>query len=262
MNGITCSKSYPSIDFLRFSTIQILKNLLNIEDSNDITLEVRKRSIRTDFHGSILLKLPIKAKIEAKAMESIGKFDRFRGLIWSINVPPEISKRAIKAAKDILCRFSTNFYVSTDFTRDPVTKNKGKQGCAFGFILYAETKFCKRICSEANFVSYNDNDTFDPEKIGINVASDLLHNLYKKSFVDEINQTLLILKMALSESHVSSLRLGTLTQESKILMRYLDLFFNHRFILDIEPIQGNTSHNAYILKCMGTGYANYNRLLL
>lgn len=174
--------------------------------------KIIKRSINNNIEGIVELKLPIKSQIEAMQLLDIGKFDRVRGLAWSVNIPPEISNKVIRAVKDQLCRFTTNIYVATDYSRDSTTRD-----CAFGITLYTETKSRRNISAEEHYIGYDskdDSSTFDAEKFGKRVARRLALDISKKAYTDDFNQSTLLLLMALSESHVSSMRFSNLTNDS------------------------------------------------
>jgi len=46
------------------------------------------------------------------------------------------------------------------------------------------------------------------------------------------------------------------------MLRYLKIFFNHTFLLDVEKnkVSDEIVFETFILKCMGSGYYNYNKV--
>ena len=185
------------------------------------------------------IELPILSKIKSRQLEPIDLIDRFRGICWSSNIPPEISHKTIVAAKNILCKYSSNFFVATDFAREKSSKGHSFKSCSFGITISAETKSRQNVCAEKTFISYNNSEDFDPEQYGTEIAIDLLKTIGARAYTDPFNQSLLILMMALSEKHVSTLKISELSIEAYFLLNFccFEKLCKELFLLSVIPLK-------------------------
>ena len=83
--------------------------------------------------------------------------------------------------------------------------------------------------------------------------------------MDSSHQYLVLLYMALTQHHVSSVRLGPLTPYTISFLRNLKIFFGIVFKIKVEKINVDEPGNkkglgsTLVMSCLGVGFENMNR---
>lgn len=261
LKGVTNNQIDPSPDLLRYSSINVLKKFLLIDEGLEI--KVLKRGAAPGGGGQVLMRIPIRKNLRPLQLMEQGKIKRIRGVAWATRVSPAVTNRVVEAAKSILLKFIPDVYIHTDHLTG---KNSG-QSPGFGLILIAETTngniFSSEITSNPSSTEKKTDPTV-PEDLAVEGAHLLLEEIFRGGCVDSSHQSLALLLMALGKKDVSKIVVGPLSDFSIYFLRLLRDFFQITFKLetykneddqnDGEPLK--LGADKVLLSCVGDGFTN------
>jgi len=235
--GITNDSDDLTIDYLKYSSIPILKRFLGTDEG--LELKILKRGAKPKGGGEVSFKCPTKIKLLPINLTDPGKIKRIRGIAYAMRCAPAICNRLVETAKGVLLKLLPDVYIITDHQKRESAGNSP----AFGLTLVAETIngtfLCGEACSlsEAAFHGPNKKDPSVPEDIAVLAAKNLLEEIYRGGCVDSSCQYLSFLFMALNQRDISRILSGILSPYSIEFLRCLRENFEVKF--KIEPCRQN-----------------------
>lgn len=133
LKGVTNCPNAPSVDYVKSSGFQALKNF--VIDSEELTLTIKRRGLQPNGGGEVKFTCPVQNKFRPIQNIDFGLVKRVRGIVYVCRASPTFADRTIQACKGVLLKFLPDVYINTDV-------NSGKQGGSspgYGILISAET---------------------------------------------------------------------------------------------------------------------------
>ncbi|XP_062510130.1 RNA 3'-terminal phosphate cyclase-like protein [Corticium candelabrum] len=276
LRGVTNNNKDPSVDFIRVSTLPLLRRFVAGEG---LELKVKKRGVPPMGGGEVIYVCPTLRVVRPLQLSDGGKIKRIRGTAFTVRVAPALANRIVDAARNVLNKVIPDVYIYTDhFKGVDAGKSPG-----FGLCLVAEstTGVMLAVDQTANEKSDSQDHSL-PEELGQKTAMMLLDEIWRGGCVDSRNQTLALLFMALGQRDVSQIVIGELTTYTVEFLRHLRDFF--QIVYRIQPhhtkqqsasksgpeeVEENSEDEEvaetgpkYLMSCVGAGYTNLSKAIL
>lgn len=235
--GITNDSDDLSIDYLKYSSIPVIKRFIGSDDG--LELKIVRRGAKPKGGGEVTFTCPTKTKLIPINLTDPGKIKRIRGIAYAMRVAPAVCNRLVETAKGVLLKFLPDVYIVTDHQK---RENAGNSP-AFGLTLVAETISGTFLCGEACSISQDAvlgkdaQDPSVPEDIALLAAKRLLEEVNRGGCIDSSCQHLSFLFMALNQRDISRILSGILSPFSIEFLRSLRENFEVKF--KIEPCRQN-----------------------
>lgn len=230
--GVTNDSNDLSIDYLKYSSIPVIKRFIGSDDG--LELKILKRGAKPNGGGEVSFTCPTKMKLIPINLTDPGKIKRIRGIAYAMRVAPAICNRLVETAKGVLIKFLPDVYIVTDHQKRESAGNSP----AFGLTLVAETIggtfLCGEACSlsQAEVLGKDASDPSVPEDIALQAARNLLEEINRGGCIDSSCQHLCFLFMALNQRDVSRILSGILSPYSVEFLRSLKDYFELKFKID------------------------------
>lgn len=196
-----------------------------------------------------------------------GKVWKIRGVVWSTLMSADVMGRLIDSCRKVL----TQFLADVTIYKDRRKRSEEGRSPGFGMTLWAETKTGVVYSAEVVSAPKGTSDEVSaPDELGRRCATSLLREIARGGCVDSSSQSMACLLMALRDKDVAKVKMGQLTDYTIGFLRNLRDFFG--LVFQVEEDKSNdetadgetlqTGDPKFILKCMGVGYRNLNRVVL
>ncbi|XP_055334450.1 RNA 3'-terminal phosphate cyclase-like protein [Paramacrobiotus metropolitanus] len=253
LRGITNDDVDPSVDSIKHASLPVLQKFLGTDEG--LELKISKRGLSPNGGGEVHFSCPCRLKLRPFQQKDAGIIKSIRGVAYACKVSPTMGNRVGEAAKSKLKEFVADIYVYTDHCKGP----KSGLSPGFGITLIAESTTGVRYAIDvASSVPGSGRPPSVPEDLGEKAADLLLEEIYRGGCVGMVNQSLALLLMALGQSDVSKVEMGSLSPFSIQFLRYLRDFFGVVFRISQET-DGAKSDGCAIFTCVGIGYSNINK---
>lgn len=212
--GVTNDSIDLTVDYLKYSSLPILKRFLGSDDG--LELKIAKRGAKPGGGGEVYFRCPTKIKLLPINLTDPGKIKRIRGIAYAMRVAPAICNRLVETAKGVLLKFLPDVYIVSDHQKKETAGNSP----LFGITLVAETINGTFLCGEACSLSrdqlhgVNRQDPSVPEDVALKAAKNLLEEINRGGCVDSSCQHLAFLFMTLNQRDISRILSGILSQYS------------------------------------------------
>lgn len=226
LRGSTHSETDACGDNIAQVTIPLLRRLTT-SASLAPAVEVRRRALATDTNGENSGKNGemtfrcdvLTSKIPAVDLIDAGVIKRVRGIAFGNRVSPGHISRLVDNVRGVFNRFSPDVYVHTDHG------NNRECGTGFGISLVAESTEGALLggdwsCSRPGV---------SVESVAHAASSMILEEIENGGCIDSNNLCLALLFCALSDSDLSRIRVGKLTEAAVWFLRDLETLFGVRF---------------------------------
>ncbi|XP_029469463.1 RNA 3'-terminal phosphate cyclase-like protein isoform X2 [Rhinatrema bivittatum] len=255
LRGVTNDQMDPSVDTLKAAALPLLKKF-GI-DGEQLDLKIVRRGMPPGGGGEVLFSCPIRKFLRPIQLTDPGKIKRIRGVAYSVRVSPQITNRIVDSARSILNKFLPDIYIYTDHLKGA---NSGKSP-GFGLSLIAETTEGSFLSAELASNPQGQGAAVLPEELGKNCARLLLEEIYRGGGVDSVNQSLVLLLMALGQQDVSKVLLGPLSPYTIGFLRHLRSFFQIMFKIETKSHEELKGGEKFLLTCVGIGYSNLSKTI-
>jgi RNA 3'-terminal phosphate cyclase-like protein len=85
------------IDYLKYSSVPILRRFLGSDDG--LELKIAKRGAKPGGGGEVSFRCPTKMKLLPINLTDPGKIKRIRGIAYAMRVAPAVCNRLVETAK-------------------------------------------------------------------------------------------------------------------------------------------------------------------
>lgn len=250
LNGVTNDDLDPNVDALKASAIPLLKKFVGDVEGTKLDIKISARGFKPEGGGTVTLTCPVVRQLHPLQITNPGKVKRIRGVAVAARVSPQMANRLIETSKGMLLRFIPDVYIYSDH-------NKGKtSGLSPGFSLSLSAETTEGALYTASAVSNSKGSGLGPS-VPEDVAKDATYRLFEEinrgGCVDSISQGLALILMAFNQKDVSSVRFGSLTTYSVLLLRHLKEFCGLTFKLE------HSGKCEVTATCSGIGYKNMSR---
>ena len=257
MHGITNSPSEPSVDFIKETSLPLMRQFGLIAN---LDIVIKSRGLPPNGGGEILFTCPLSSKLKQVQCKDPGKVKRIRGVAYACRVSPQIPNRMVESARGVLNNFLPDVYIYTDHRKGP---QSGKSP-GFGICLFAETTNGHVLAAETFPVKDGDTKSLVPEDIGKLAANTLLEEICSGGCVDSCSQYLAVLYLALGDQNVGKMLVGSLTPYTIEFLRHLRDFFDVLFkfepqLENTDVAGGRLGDAKVLLTCVGVAYSNISK---
>uniref|UniRef100_A0A8C4R9H0 RNA 3'-terminal phosphate cyclase-like protein n=1 Tax=Eptatretus burgeri TaxID=7764 RepID=A0A8C4R9H0_EPTBU len=254
LRGVTNGADSPSADLMK-ATVRPALAAFGLDEGFDI--QVLARGVLPKGGGEVILTCPVRRSLRPVKLIEPGKVAKVRGTAFGVRVSPQMSNRLIVAARDVLCSFLPDVYITSDHRKGKAAGDSP----GFGMALVAVTTTGYVLGAELTSDPVNPGA---PEDLGKRCAHHLLDEVARGGCVDSATQGLTILLMALGSRDVSKVLTGPLTDHSVALLQHIRDFFSLTFHLDEQKATENDlrrGDDKVFLTCVGLGFTNLSKRL-
>ena len=237
----------PSVDYLKEVTLPMLRGFgigADAETGGLLDLSVKARGAPPLGGGVVTFRCPPVRQLKPVDWTDPGLVSKVRGVAYSTKVSPQVSNRAVFAARGVLNNLLPDVFIFTDVYSG---KTSGASP-GFALLLTVETTTGAALACEAAGGAGG-----LPEDLATAVVSGLLEEVSEGGAVDSTLQPLVLTLMALGPEDVARVRLGKLTKPAMEQLRLLRDFLGVTFKVKPDPQRGD---NSLLLSCLGCGQMN------
>lgn len=253
-------------DTLRTSYLPHLASFLPATVTAPLELRIVKRGLLPSGGGEVVYSCPaIRTLKPGYNFITPGSVSKIRGIAHSVRVSPTFAQRLVNGAKEVLSPLCSDTRIYTDVYRG----NESGKSPGFGLTLVSTSTTSALHSAEALSAPAGAGNEAEaeaqrtPEELGAQAAYELLESISTGSCVDRGMEWLACLCMALGSEDVGRVRIaGPLSPLLVQFLRDLKDFFG--VTMKVRPLADlpsnadveDTPEEAYVLSCVGIGYAN------
>uniref|UniRef100_A0A8C1FG59 RNA terminal phosphate cyclase-like 1 n=1 Tax=Cyprinus carpio carpio TaxID=630221 RepID=A0A8C1FG59_CYPCA len=221
LKGVANDPTDPSVDLLKVTAVPLMKKF-GI-DGEGLEIKVLKRGMAPAGGGEVLFSCPVCRSMKPVHVDPCVRF--------SVRVSPQMAKRIVDSARNILNKFIPDIYIHTDHMKGASSVH------SFFFFM--------------GLVSFNYNNP--PVTLECDVILSLC--VFQGGCVDSANQSLALLYMTLGQQDVSK----TLIE----FLRHIRDFFEIMFKVEQQkPGEDEQKGGEKVLMtCVGAGYSNLSKTI-
>lgn len=254
--GVTYHSKDISVDILRTVSIPLLKQF---GVDGNIILKVDKRGPLPLGGGQVSFECPTVKALRPITLLEEGKIKRIRGLAYTVRCQPQLSTRAIEAARGVFNNLLPDVFIFSQHFKG--RQAGGSPGYALslvaesttGVMLSAELDAQETVDLQPTREGDASSIAHSPQLLGRQASHLLLEEISKGGCVDANHQAMALLLMAICPEDISRVRLGKLSPYSIKCLRLFRQIFGVTF--RIKP----QTNGSLILSCRGVGFINYAR---
>lgn len=226
LRGPTHGEADICADTVAAVSVPLLRRL-TVGTSLSPQVDVRRRAAQSHMSmngggrgGIVTFRCDIlTAKIPAIDVSHPGVIKRVRGIAFGNRISPGHVSRMVESARAVLNRFSPDVYVHTDHNNTP--------DCGIGFGMHLVAESTEGCLLAADWSCSRKEPT--PEMIAQAAVAMLLEEVEAGGCLDSNHTCLALLFCALSDSDLSRVTVGRLTDAAVCFLRDLEVFFGVRF---------------------------------
>lgn len=270
LRGSTHTESDICADTISAISVPLVRRLTSGKTLSP-NVEVKRRA--TNGNGGIVMFRcdVISGKLAAVDLLNNGVVKRVRGIAFGNRCSPGHITRIIDSCRGVLNRFSPDVYIHSD--------HGNEKNCGNGFALHLVAETTQGCLLGADWTCAN--PTVTPEQTAKLATGLLLEEIEGGGCIDSNHVPLALFYAAVSDSDMSRVRVGRLTETSISFLRDLDSFLGVRFnlrvlggavkqTLDEEEEESDSSDEedvaeqdrqnyGIIMSCIGAGVSNIAR---
>eukprot|EP00760_Papus_ankaliazontas_P001687 PhM_4_TR10568/c0_g1_i1/m.2660/K11108/RCL1; RNA 3'-terminal phosphate cyclase-like protein len=201
LHGVTNHASDMGVDVFRTVTVPLVRKF-----GVECALRVVRRGCPPSTDGTVVFSMGNVRTLNAVEIVDRGKIKRVRGIAYGAHVSTDILNRAATASKGVLMKLIPDVYVVTDLASE---KDAGKSP-GYGICLVTESTTRNAVCAQ----ELEGAAGGVPEDLGVQCACMLLDQVRHGGCVDQPQQALCSVLMALSPDVISRVRFGAVLLES------------------------------------------------
>lgn len=256
LRGITNDNMDVSADIFRTVTVPLMKHF---GIAQNLELKITARGCRPKGGGAVQFICPNVRQLTPAILTDEGMVKRIRGIAYTARIAPQTSGRMIESARALLNKFIPDVFIYADHYKG----NESGLSPGYGISLVAETTtgalISAECCAQRGSGSESQPqpqqqqqpDELTAEDIGSLVSQYILEEISNGGVFDQSQQPLMLLLMAMGPEDVSKVRIGKLSKQAIVTMRYIREFLSVMF-----KVQPERNSNTIVLTCVGSGFVN------